>query len=314
MISDYIMGQKEVKMMLDQSYKNNRLSHAYIFAGDKGVGKEAMALYFTALVNSDGEVSFESPKTKAIFDHDFINLFEISPRKNEIVKDDVEALLREFSKTSLVEGDRVFIIHDADKLNQKTSNMLLKFIEEPPLGVHGILITNNVSNILPTIISRCNIVKFKSKDKSILYKELIESGMEKMDASIIKELTNNKEAALQILEDDSYQMIKNIVISLLEASKEIEAMTIIMNNISLLSDQKNMRMLLDILSLMIEDMLYENPLRFNDFKQLISRYKKASENGKIERELKSILECIRMLDNNVLARNIAYRLPIILFR
>jgi hypothetical protein len=75
-----------------------------------------------------------------------------------------------------------------------------------------------------------------------------------------------------------------------------------------------MRMLLDILSLMIEDMLYESPLRFNDFKQLISRYKKASENDKIESELKSILECIRMLDNNVLARNIAYRLPIILFR
>jgi len=313
-ISDYIMAQAEVKMMLDQSFKNNRLSHAYIFAGDKGVGKEAMALYFTALLNSDGEVSFDSDRTKAIFNHDFINLFEISPRKNEIVKDDVEALLREFSKTSLVEGDRVFIIHDADKLNQKTSNMLLKFIEEPPTGVHGILLTANVSNILPTIISRCNIVQFKSKDKAILYKELIEAGMEKMDASMIKELTNNKEEGLEILEDDMYNKSKDIVVALLKASKEIDALNIVMENISFLSDQRNMRMVLNMLSLLLEDMLYDSPMRFKDYKDLISRYKKAFENDKIESRLRSILDCIKMIDSNVLSRNIAYRLPIILFR
>ncbi|MCR5705908.1 MAG: hypothetical protein K6G48_03800 [Acholeplasmatales bacterium] len=314
MISDYIMAQPEVKMMLDQSFKNNRLSHAYIFAGDKGVGKEAMALYFTALLNSDGEVSFDSDRTKAIFNHDFINLFEISPRKNEIVKEDVEALLREFSKTSLVEGDRVFIIHDADKLNQKTSNMLLKFIEEPPTGVHGILLTANVSNILPTIISRCNIVQFKSKDKAILYKELIEAGMENVDASMIKELTNNKEEGLEILEDDMYNTSKDIVVALLKASKEIDALNIVMENISFLSDQRNMRMVLNMLSLLLEDMLYDSPMRFKDYKDLISRYKKAFENDKIESRLRSILDCIKMIDSNVLSRNIAYRLPIILFR
>lgn len=314
MISDYIMAQPEVKMMLDQSFKNNRLSHAYIFAGDKGVGKEAMALYFTALLNSDGEVSFDSDRTKAIFNHDFINLFEISPRKNEIVKEDVEALLREFSKTSLVEGDRVFIIHDADKLNQKTSNMLLKFIEEPPTGVHGILLTANVSNILPTIISRCNIVQFKSKDKAILYKELIEAGMENVDASMIKELTNNKEEGLEILEDDMYNTSKDIVVALLKASKEIDALNIVMENISFLSDQRNMRMVLNMLSLLLEDMLYEHPMRFKDYKDLISRYKKVFENDKIESRLRSILDCIKMIDSNVLSRNIAYRLPIILFR
>lgn len=314
MISDYIMAQPEVKMMLDQSFKNNRLSHAYIFAGDKGVGKEAMALYFTALLNSDGEVSFDSDRTKAIFNHDFINLFEISPRKNEIVKEDVEALLREFSKTSLVEGDRVFIIHDADKLNQKTSNMLLKFIEEPPTGVHGILLTANVSNILPTIISRCNIVQFKSKDKAILYKELIEAGMENVDASMIKELTNNKEEGLEILEDDMYNTSKDIVVALLKASKEIDALNIVMENISFLSDQRNMRMVLNMLSLLLEDMLYDSPMRFKDYKDLISRYKKVFENDKIESRLRSILDCIKMIDSNVLSRNIAYRLPIILFR
>ena len=98
MIEDYIEYQSDIKKMLDASYKNNRLSHAYIFSGDKGVGKEAMALYFTALLNTKGNVCYDSDIVKSIFNHEFINLYEIAPKKNEIVKDDVQALLKELLK------------------------------------------------------------------------------------------------------------------------------------------------------------------------------------------------------------------------
>lgn len=314
MISDYIEAQMDIKKMLDLSYKNNRLSHAYIFSGDKGVGKEAMALYFTALLNTNGNVSFDDEKVKAIFNHDFINLYEIAPKKNEIVKDDVSSLLKEFSKTSLVEGDRVFIIHDADKLNQKTSNMLLKFIEEPPVGVHGILLTTNVSNILPTIISRCNVVNFKTMNRDLLYKQLLENGVDKKNASMLKELTNNLEEALVILEDEGYNKALEVATSLLLASKEIDALNIVMDNIAFLSVDKNMRMVLNMLSLFFEDMLYIKPVRFDDYKDIILRYKKRNENDKIERVLKAVLDFIKMLDANVLARNIAYSLVISLYR
>lgn len=313
MIEDYIEYQSDIKKMLDASYKNNRLSHAYIFSGDKGVGKEAMALYFTALLNTKGNVCYDSDIVKSIFNHEFINLYEIAPKKNEIVKDDVQALLKEFSKTSLVPGDRVFIIHDADKLNVKTANMLLKFIEEPPLGVHGILLTSSPANIIPTIRSRCNLISFKSKDKNILYKELKNAGIEPDDASIIKELTNNIDEGVKLCESEDYENVKNIAISLLMANKEIEGLKIINDNIYNLTSS-NLKMVLNIICLFLEDMLYDKPQRFSDYQDLISKYKKRNESLKIKERLEKLLEYVKMLDANVLARNVAYSMLITLFR
>ena len=312
--SDYINSMPEIKQMLDSSYKNNRLSHAYLFCGDKGVGKEAMALYFSSLLYSDGEVDFNSTITKEIFKHEFINLYEIFPKKNEIVKDDVEGLLNEFSKTSMVEGDRVFIIHDADKLNQKTSNMLLKFIEEPPVGVHGILLTTNLANVLPTIRSRCNIVSFKAKDKSLLYKELIDNGVTSEYASVIKEFTNNIDEGKSLVDDDNFKTSLDFVLKLFDTTKEIDGLMLINSNITFLSNAQNMRVVLNMLSLFLEDMLYDTPNRFKEYKEVISRYKKRYNNDKIKERLKSVLDYVKMIDANVQSKNIAYMLQILMFR
>ncbi len=313
-ISDYINSMPEIKQMLDSSYKNNRLSHAYIFSGDKGVGKEAMALYFTALLYSDGEVDYNSTTSNQIFNHDFLNLYEIYPSRNEIKKDDVEALMLEFSKTSLQEGERVFIIHDADRLNPKSSNMLLKFIEEPPTGVHGILLTSNLSNILPTIISRCNIVSFKAKDKSLLYKELIDNGIPNDFASIIKEFTNNLEEGISLFEDDMFKTSLDYVLKLLDTTKEIDGLMLTNDNIAYLSNASNMRIVLNMLSLFLEDMLYDTPNRFKEYKEIISRYKKRNNNDKIKERLKCVLDYIKMIDANVQSKNVAYMLEILMFR
>lgn len=314
MISKYLEYQQEVKTMLDNSYKNNRLSHAYIFYGDKGVGKEEMALYFTALLNSNGVVDFESVTTKNIFAHDFINLYEIAPKKNEIVKEDVLNLLNEFSKTSLQEGDRVFIIHEADRLNTKTSNMLLKFIEEAPQGVHGILLTTNIGNILPTIISRCNIVKFKPLNKKILYEELCLLSVDPMKASIIVEFTNNKEEGVKMNESEDFNKSLDIILSILKSKKEIDALKILRENISFLDSDVNLRLSLNILTLFLEDMLQEEPNRLSLYKDIILAYKKNNKNDKIEERLLQVLNHIKMLDSNVTPKNIWFSLLINMYR
>lgn len=314
MISKYLEYQQEVKMMLDNSYKNNRLSHAYIFYGDKGVGKEEMALYLTALLNSDGVVDFTSSATKNIFEHDFINLYEISPKKNEIVKEDVLGLLKEFSKTSLKQGDRVFIIHDADKLNTKTSNMLLKFIEEAPLGVHGILLTTNISNILPTIISRCNIVKFKPLNKQILFEELKYAGVLDNKASIIVEFTNDKEEGIKLDKEVEFNKALEIVLALIQAKNEIDGLKLLRENMASLDNQDILRYSLDMLTIFFEEMMREEITKIIEYKDIIQTYKKNNKNDKIKERLLQVLSHIKMLDSNVVAKNIWFSLLINMYR
>ncbi len=314
MISKYLEYQQEVKTMLDSSYRQNRLSHAYIFYGDKGIGKEEMALYLTALLNSNGVVDFNSVTTKNIFAHDFINLYEVAPKKNEIVKEDVLNLLKEFSKTSLQEGDRVFIIHDADKLNTKTSNMLLKFIEEAPKGVHGILLTTNIGNILPTIISRCNIVKFKPLNKKILFEELCMMDIDPKKASIIVEFTNDKEEGLKLDKSEEFNDSLNMVLSLLESKKEIDGLKLLRNNMSFLESDSNLRINLNVLTLFLESMLEEEPSRLLLYKDIIETYKKNNKNDKIKERLLQVLDHIKMQDSNVAPKNVWFSLLINMYR
>lgn len=310
-MNNLVEMQKDVIDMLQKNYKNNRLSHAYIFYGEDGVGKEEVALYFTALLYSkDGVVDYSSPTTKAIYAHEFPNLYEVRvrERRTEIIVDDIEALLDEFSKTSLVEGPRVFIIHEADKLNQKTSNMLLKFIEEPEgEDVHGIFITSNPSNILPTIVSRCNLVGFKSMDKNILFDMIKSTGIEAPDAEILKELTNNTSDAIDLVDSDSYNISKDMVMKFLSINKEA-AMLLEINSSREIYDNTNMKQFLEMLSLFLEDMLYEEPIKFKLYKKEIKRFKESHDDADIRAKLEMVLEYIRMLTSHVNSRNILFDL------
>lgn len=309
-MSEYLDMQQEIKEMLENNYKNNRLSHAYIFYGEEGVGKSEMALYLTALMYSEnGIVDFNSPTSRAIYSHEFPNLFEVSPRRFEIVKDDIQDLLKEFSKTSLVPGPRVFIIHEADKLNTKTANMLLKFIEEPEgEDVHGIFITNNVSNILPTIISRCNLIGFKSMNKEILFDKIISTGVEEKDADIIKELTNNTGDALDMVDDESYRMALELALEFLSVKKEAELLTIVHREMSIVRSSDGLRLMLEILHLFLEDMMYDKPIRLTHYNREIEAFKKNHDKDSIRLLLEMVLEYIKMIPAYVGTRNILFDL------
>lgn len=308
-MSEYLDMQSGIKNMLKKNYLNNRLSHAYIFHGEEGVGKSEMALYLTALLYSEGgEVDFNSPTTKAIYSHTFPNLYEVSPKKSEIVKESIEGLLEEFSKTSLVPGPRVFIIHQADKLNTKTSNMLLKFIEEPDSeDIHGIFITTNVSNILPTIISRCNLISFSSVDKNVLKEKILASGIGEDDADIIKELTNNISAAIDMVDDDSYQLAKELTLSFLSVKKEADMLKLVKDYRELLKPD-NMKRMLEVLSLFLEDMMYENPIKLTAYKKEINAFKKLHDKSDITKKLEMVLEYIKMITAYVATRNVLFDL------
>ncbi len=307
MIKDYIEGQKDIKNMLLQAYHNNRLSHAYIFSGSEGVGKREMALYFAAMLYcKEAEVCYDCESCKQIFDNKHVNVYEIFPDRDIIRVPQIEKLQEEFSMTSLVEGPRVYIINNADKLNQASANKLLKFIEEPINDhTYGILLTSNVSDILPTIISRCNIISFKAMPKDILLSFLLENGMDNIDAEITKELTNDIESAMTLATSEIYASVKNLVLELLEVRSVKDGVMYSRNHSNELYDPKTLRMYLELLILVYEDLLNNEPIRFKsiDLKDY-RNYKLSLNDNKIKIELEHILKMRRMLNSNVNIRGI----------
>lgn len=205
MIKHAIETQKPILDMLKKSMENGRLSHAYIFSGEEGSERLGVALYFACMLYCK-DVCLNCKECIDIqkFNHLNVMYVEKLPDKKEIVKEQIETIKMEFSKTSLKDGPRVYIINDADNMNQTCSNKLLKFIEEPYDDIYAILLTTNKDAIISTIRSRCQIINLLPMDKEELKNILINDGIDLEYASVLKELYNSADICKKALENEIF--------------------------------------------------------------------------------------------------------------
>jgi DNA polymerase-3 subunit delta' len=185
--------------LFQQAIKNNRLSHLYLISGLKGSGKKMLAYNVAAvLLNSDVETIKEG----------HINLFIIEPEGQNIKVSQVESLQEEFTKTSLVDGYRVFILNHVDRLNQSSANRLLKFLEEPVnKQTIGFLLTENIERVIPTILSRSQVVYLAGQDEVELTKKLKEKGVSNLASELLPLLSKDTDELLILAEDENIKMI-----------------------------------------------------------------------------------------------------------
>ncbi len=313
MIKDYIDAQENIKKLLLNLNHNNRLTHAYIFSGEKGVGKKEMALYFAAMLYcKEEEPCFSCQNCKQIFALEHPNVYHIAPDGNSIKKSQIESLQIEFSKTSLVKGPRVYIIEDAYKMNASSANSLLKFIEEPTgVETYAILLCDDITNLLPTIVSRCGHIHFKSLEKNVLLRMLVDNGITNEDAEILKELTNNIDEAIKLSNSDDFISIKSLIEEFLDIKDSKDGIVYLRKNLDMLSNK--IKLFLELLALLYEDLLHENPIRFPYLTSKMTIYKSNRNKSKIMSDLEIILNLKKRLDSNVIARNILTNLFLELF-
>lgn len=136
---------------------NNALSHAHLIAGEAGIGKSKLANILAKLI-LNGE-----------FDREYVDIINYSTSKASFGVDDVRNIIEEVSKKPFEGDKKVIIIHEGNKLTIQAQNALLKTIEEPPMGVHIIILCESLELILDTIKSRCEIYKLTPLTKDELY-------------------------------------------------------------------------------------------------------------------------------------------------
>ena len=136
-------------------------SHAYLFCGPAGSGKRTVARAFAAALLTDGAAD---PAGAALrVEHGaHPDLTWVAPASSAgiLVGDVDEAVVAGAARTPFEAGRRVFVIENADELNDQAANRMLKTLEEPPSFAHLILLTSRPGEVLPTIASRCQPVRF----------------------------------------------------------------------------------------------------------------------------------------------------------
>ena len=206
--------QPNVVKMLENSIARNRLAHAIIFEGDVGTGKKQTALFFAARLlceNSEDAPCQDCTHCRRIMNHTHPNVRHIRPTRQQILKESIKALQYDFERTAVEDGPKVYIIEHADTMNLHAANALLKFLEEPHPDIFGVLLTTNRQNLLSTIRSRSQILRFTSVSKQAIIKTLDQEGYDSELTPIAAALTNTLDSAKAVLEDDQFKLFIDAV-------------------------------------------------------------------------------------------------------
>ena len=161
---DSVVGQRALTTTLKNAIASNKLAHAYLFCGSRGVGKTTCARIFAKTINclsptADGEACNECESCRAFNEQRSYNIHELDAASNNSV-DDIRQLVDQVRVPPQVGKYKVYIIDEVHMLSSSAFNAFLKTLEEPPQYAIFILATTEKHKIIPTILSRCQIYDF----------------------------------------------------------------------------------------------------------------------------------------------------------
>ena len=226
---NYLKKYQEIPYnIFKNALENNRFFHAYLLSGPTGTPIFEIAKFLSkCLLNNKHELKEEDNIiSKTIKNRTYPDLIIIDTKKEQVKIDDIRRIEDKFSQTSINQlGIKIYIINLIENLRPNEANALLKFLEEPLDNTYAILTTENEYSILPTILSRTEIVRFSSVNKNDLIDECIKLGVNKKDAEILTFFQNDASMIKEEIENENY----------LEAKKYVE------NFINLLPNKEKLR-------------------------------------------------------------------------
>jgi len=187
--------------------QTNRLAHAYLFNGADGTGRQQVARtvamrLFCQHVTAEGLPCGVCAECHRIMAGDHPDVVTVIPDGQRIKVDQVRYLKAEFTKSAVEGNQKIFIVDQVDRMTTSAANSLLKFIEEPVGNTVALLLTANKNLILPTILSRTQIVDFLRASPQALTDALAKADVAPSQRYLLTTLTESVSAAQELTTDD----------------------------------------------------------------------------------------------------------------
>ena len=304
--------QPTVLRMIKNSLLKNRVAHAYLLEGMRGTGKREIGFLFTkSLFCTDpleGYRPCESCHNCRRINHgNHPDVHIIEPDGLSIKVDQIRSLQAEFAKKGVESQRKVYLIEHADKMSTSAFNSLLKFLEEPGPGTVAFLLTEQPQQILPTILSRCQILTFSPLSPQSMIKELIENGVHTTKAPLLAQLTNSLDEALKLNGDDWFAQAQKIVVKLYEVLKKnpLEALVSLQEEwFHHFKDKEQINRGLDLLLLIFKDLLYiqldkSEQIVFQQETERLRQFALQTSGRRLTDQMSAILDAKRKLAANM---------------
>ncbi len=240
---DKIENQNLAGRILKGILKTERIANTYLFIGPDGTGKKFAALQFAKALNCDRGGCEECPSCIKIeeFSHPDVHLITPESDKNVISIEQMRGMQRDAYLGAFISRFKIYVIEEAGRMSEGAANSLLKILEEPPEDTIFILTTSSPQDILPTIISRCQMVRFTQKP------EIIKRSGE-IGEKILPLMGTNEIP-------DIFREIKSIAGNKEEATEIVDFLALWYRDILLLKEKNEKSMPEDLLVCILEDIL-----------------------------------------------------------
>ena len=338
-----ILNQEAVKDILKRAVSSQRLAHAYLFVGPEGVGKDAMAIEFAKLVNCLNASSepcdqcvncrqiqaLTYPGVKLVFatpakisDGEWLKIVQRKANDpyqpltysstSSILIDRIRELRKEAGVRTFEGKYRIAIISEAERMTQEAANALLKLLEEPPEGYILILTSARPNQLLPTIISRCQLVKFSPIPESEIIRGLIERGVESTQARVIARLAmGNFRKAIYLTQED-YQEYRKLALELIFTGIRNDPLAKLdfIETLTRSKDRGKLKEILQISLLWLRDAYFilQNQIEQSELTQYLYNYDRCDEVQKLaqlcekinlEKTISAVEKSIDLVEKNV---------------
>lgn len=307
-----VVGHKDILKYISSAVENNSVSHAYILNGERGSGKKMLANLFAMTLlceTGDNEPCGKCHSCKQAESGNHPDIIRVTHEKpNSISVDDIRTQVNNTVDIKPYQGPyKVYIIPQADMMTPQAQNAILKTIEEPPSYAVFLLLTENAETLLPTINSRCVMLKLRNIKDTLIKKYLMEN-LEIPDykADMCTAFAQgNMGRAIMLANSDHFNEIREEAVQLLKHISEMELNEIVaaVKNISVY--KLEITDYLDIIMIWYRDVLLYKATKeidkvvFKDQLQSIKEQARKSSYEGIELILESLEKAKARLKANV---------------
>ncbi len=307
-----IIGQEQIKEHLQNALQTGKISHAYLINGEKASGKEFIAKVFAMALQCEKkgkEPCQECHSCKQALSGSHPDIIKVIHEKpGTISVDDIRLQINDDVEIKPYSGPyKVYLLEDAENMTVQAQNALLKTLEEPPAYAVIILMTSNISALLPTVLSRCVVLNMKPVPDSKIKKYL----MEQLQVTDYKAevcvafARGNVGKAKALATSEEFEKVKAEALALLKYIQELDLAEIV-TDIRKISEYKlDVNDYLDIMAIWYRDVLLfkatkdVNSLVFKEELQAIRNVAGRSSYEGIEKVISALDKAKSRLNANV---------------
>jgi DNA polymerase III subunit delta' len=299
-----ILGQEACLSVLRRSLARGKIAHAYLFEGIEGCGKNKCALAFIeALFCGRDEGCSQCPSCRKLARFQHPDLHTVEPDGAFIKIDQIRELQKDLSLRPYEAPRKACIIDSVDRLNPAAGNALLKTLEEPPGDALIILLTAQVGSVLPTILSRCQRLRFPALPQPAVEQFLLGRGITPETARTAASLAEGSmKKALEISEEEALADRKALL-SRLDMLTVREMAPLFAAAEELGGNREKAQEALDLLTAYLRDIMLmqggSQELVNRDLADLIERNAARFSPEKTMERIESVLEARNALQRNV---------------